>query len=428
MRPAAHCPSGLSGDPVAAVVSGAHPHAPSQRRHLRRGVGVLALSLALGAGTVSAAHAATVGLGTADSFGVLGGSAVTNTGPTTIDGDLGVSPGTALSGFPPGTIGGALHLNDAVAGQAQLASLTAYNDAAGRPSTETVSGDLAGRTLVAGVYTSATSLGLTGDLTLDAQGDPNAVFVFQAGSTLTTSAGSRVRLVNGAQACNVFWQVGSSATIGTGSAFTGTILARTSISFTTGATLAGRALAQNGAVTLDTNVVTRATCAIPDTGSAGGGTTAPTPTSPGTTSPGTTGTTGGTATSGTTAATPQGGTTTRAPRLVTGLAATPGPTTARLGSRVQPGTSTATYGYQYGTTTRYGRSTTPRRVPGGSPAFSLRSEVGGLRPDTTYHYRVYSVGPGGRRTLGRDRTFRTPARTADATPGRLPRRTGGFTG
>jgi hypothetical protein len=398
--------------------------APRGRR-LRRGAGVLALTLALGAGTVSAAHAATVGLGTADSFGVLGGSAVTNTGPTTIDGDLGVSPSTALSGFPPGTVGGTIHLNDAVAGQAQVASLTAYNDAAGRPSTETISADLAGRTLVPGVYTSTSSLGLSGNLTLDAQGDPNAVFVFQADSTLTTGPGSRVLLTGGAQACNVFWQVGSSATIGTTSAFTGTILARTSISVTTGATLAGRALAQNGAVTLDTNVVTRATCAIAADGS--GGTTSPGTTAPGATAPGATGGTGGT-TGGSGGTTGETAATTTPPRIVTGLAATPGPETARLSARIRPGTETARYGFQYGTSTRYGRRTTPRRAPGGSPSFSLRSEISGLRPNTTYHYRVYSVGPDGRRTLGRDRTFRTPARTADSSAARLPRRSGGFTG
>jgi hypothetical protein len=227
----------------------------------RGGIGLL-LALLLTAALATTAHAAPVGLGTAESFAVLGGSTVTNTGPSVISGDLGVSPGTAVTGFPPGAvIAGSIHANDAVAAQAQLALTTAYNDAAGRSSTSTVSSDLAGRTLTAGVYTSATSLGLSGDLTLDGQGDPNAVFVFQAGSTLTTASGSRVLLRGAAQACNVFWQVGSSATIGSATRFTGNILALTSISLTTGATLDGRALARNGAVTLDTNTITRSSCA-----------------------------------------------------------------------------------------------------------------------------------------------------------------------
>jgi hypothetical protein len=229
------------------------------------GIGLL-LALLLAAAPASSAQAASVDLGTADGFAVLGGSTVTNTGPSVISGNLGVSPGTAVTGFPPGTVtAGSIHANDAVAARAQLDLTTAYDDAAGRSSTATVSGDLAGRTLSAGVYTSATSLGLTGDLTLDGHGDPNAVFVFQAGSTLTTASGSRVLLRGAAQACNVFWQVGSSATIGTATRFTGSILALTSISLTTGATLDGRALARNAAVTLDTNTITKSSCAASPT-------------------------------------------------------------------------------------------------------------------------------------------------------------------
>jgi hypothetical protein len=173
--------------------------------------------------------------------------------------------------------------------QAKSDLVTAYNDAAGRSSTATVSADLAGRTLTSGVYTSASSLGLSGALTLDAQGDPNAVFVFQAGSSLIVGSGSQVNLIGGAQACNVYWQVGSSATIGTGAAFVGNILALTSISMTTGATLQGRALARNGAVTLDTNTITSPLCT-------GGSSSTSTP---GTTTTGGSPTTGSGATTGT---------------------------------------------------------------------------------------------------------------------------------
>jgi Ice-binding-like len=139
-----------------------------------------------------------VGLGTAQAFAVLAGSTVTNTGPSTLFGDLGVSPGTAVTGFPPGTVNGTIHAADAVAGQAQSDLTTAYNDAAGRTPPLAVPADLGGLTLTAGVYKSGSSLGLTGTLTLDAQGNPNAVFVFQAASTLITASGSSVKLINGA--------------------------------------------------------------------------------------------------------------------------------------------------------------------------------------------------------------------------------------
>jgi Ice-binding-like/Bacterial Ig domain len=225
---------------------------------------VLLAVLFVAAAFASSAQAASVPLGTAESFAVLAGSTVTNTGPSVISGDLGLSPGTAVTGFPPGTVkAGTIHAADSVALQAQSDLTTAYTDAAGASSTATISADLAGRTLTPGVYTSASALGLSGTLTLNAQGNANAVFVFQAGSTLTAGSGSRVLLTGGAQACNVFWQVGSSAAIGTSSAFVGNILALTSISMTTGATLDGRALARNGAVTLDTNTITKATCATP---------------------------------------------------------------------------------------------------------------------------------------------------------------------
>ena len=229
-----------------------------------------------------------VGLGTADSFAVLGGSTVTNTGPSTINGDLGLAPGSAVTGFPPGTVNGTIHVADAVASQAKTDLVTAYNDAAGRLPALVVPSDLGGLTLTAGVYKSSSSLGLTGALTLDAQGNPDAVFVFQAGSTLTTASASRVNLINGAQPCNVFWQIGSSATLGTTTSFAGNILAMQSISINNGVTVQGRAFARNGAVTLINDTINIARCATPP-----GGTTpvlvpgAPgTPGGPGGTSPG----------------------------------------------------------------------------------------------------------------------------------------------
>ena len=232
---------------------------------------VAALALASGA----QAGPPPVGLGTADSFAILAGSTITNTGDSVINGDLGLHPGTAVTGFPPGTVNGARHITNAVAERAKRDLRTAYHDAAGRPLTATVPPDLGGRALVAGVYRtgSVPSLGLTGTVTLDAQGDPRAVFIFQVESTLITATDSRVRLINGAQACNVYWQVGSSATLGTRTAFAGNILALTSISVNDGVAVNGRLLARNGAVTLINDTVTRAQCA-PGTGAgsgAGGG-------------------------------------------------------------------------------------------------------------------------------------------------------------
>jgi serine protease AprX len=208
-----------------------------------------------------------LGLGTAESFAVLAGSTVTNTGPSTVNGNLGLSPGTAVTGFGPGTVTGTTYVAEAIALKAQSDLTIAYGDAAARTPAVAAPADLGGLTLTPGVYRNASSLGLTGALTLDAQGDPNAVFVFQAGSTLTTGSASQVRLVNGAQACNVFWKVGSSATLGTGTSLAGNILALTSITINDGVTLQGRALARNGAVTLINDTITAAHCAVGSGGS-----------------------------------------------------------------------------------------------------------------------------------------------------------------
>jgi ice-binding like protein len=227
--------------------------------------GALAMFMAI---QPAVAATAPVNLGTTVSFGVLGGQTVTNTGPSHIRGNVGVSPGTAVTGFPPGIVtGGTVHSNDAVAAQAQTDLTTAYNDAAGRSPSDTINHSFigAGQTLAPGVYNATSSMEVGGALTLNAGGDPNAVWIFQAGSTLTTDSASSVVLTNGAQACNVFWQVGSSATLGTNSTFVGNILALTSITVQTGDTVHGRALARNGSVTLDDDTITASRCATTPT-------------------------------------------------------------------------------------------------------------------------------------------------------------------
>jgi len=203
----------------------------------------------------------TVNLGTASPFAVLAGSTITNTGSSVISGNIGLSPGTSITGFPPGVqSSGVTDKTDATALSAEGAATSAYLDAAGRTPFSVAPSDLGGSTLAAGVYESASSMSLTGTLTLNGGGDADAVFIFQAGSTLTTASGSDVVLENGAQACNVFWQVGSSATVGTTSDFAGTILALSSATLDTGATVRGRVLARNGAVTLDDNTISVPTC------------------------------------------------------------------------------------------------------------------------------------------------------------------------
>ena len=220
-------------------------------------------------------------LGAAASFGVLGGSTVTNTGPTVINGDLGLSPGSAVTGFPPGVVvsPGIMHVSDALALQAQNDIIIAYNALTSQACNVNLTGqDLGGLTLTPNVYCFDTSAQLTGALTLDVQGDPNAVFIFQMGSTLTTAPGSSVVFINGGPSCNVFWQVGSSATFNTTTVFAGNVIVLTSITVNTAASVIGRVLARNGAVTLDSNTIAR--CAA-----APAATNTPTPTATNTPTP-----------------------------------------------------------------------------------------------------------------------------------------------
>jgi hypothetical protein len=221
---------------------------------------LLVVFFVLGISSTSLAATA-VNLGTASNFAVLGGSTVTNTGSSVVNGDLGLSPGTSVTGFPPGTLNGMQLVANAAAVAAQADLTTAYDNAAGQTPVSTVPTELGGTTKLAGIYdSSAGTFGLTGTLTLDGQNNASAVFIFKTASTLITAGASNVTLTNGAQACNVFWQVGSSATLGTNSTFKGNILALTSATLTTGANVEGRVLARNGAVTLDSNTITRPNC------------------------------------------------------------------------------------------------------------------------------------------------------------------------
>jgi hypothetical protein len=223
----------------------------------------------------SSPAATSVGLGTANSFAILAGAGVTNTGPSVINGDLGTSPNPAVTGFggaPNGTVNGATHQADALAGQAQADLTTAYNDAAGQGPVNTLASELGGQTLTPGVYNSESgAFGITGTLTLNGQGNPDAVFIFKTASTLISASASQVLMINGAQPCHLFWQIGSSATLGTGSAFAGNILALESIQLNSGVTVLGRLLARNASVTLINDTVTRADCAVSGTGGGGGG-------------------------------------------------------------------------------------------------------------------------------------------------------------
>lgn len=253
-----------------------HTHTPSARgrrtwfrstcRLVVPAIALIAASLVAVGSQASAGIVSTVTMGTANQFSVLAGSTVTNSGPSSLNENLGLSPGTAVTGFPPGTVDvpAVMHIApDGAALQAKSDLTAAYVDAANRPVEFTqANADLAGVTLAPGVYESTAHgpLGLTGQLVLDGQGNNNAVFIFQTDSTLTTGPASTIELINGASECNVFWQIGSSATLATGSFFVGNILALTSITVNDSVTVHGRALARNGAVTLLNDTFTAPSC------------------------------------------------------------------------------------------------------------------------------------------------------------------------
>lgn len=290
------------------------------RRVLAGGVsavlGVAALCGAIITASTSASAESAVGLGTAESFAVLAGSGITNTGATTITGDVGSFPTTTQTGFGSVTLNGTNHFGDAVTQGAKTALITAYDEAAGRSPVTNVPVELGNTTLFSGVY-GAPTFGLTGTLTLDAQGDPDAEFIFQAGSTLVTASDSRVVMLNGGDPCRVVWQVGSSATFGTRTSFVGDVLAMTSITANNAATFQGRLLARNGAVTMDNNTITNASCvtsSAPTTTTTVLGASTTTPTTPATT------------TTSTTVAPPTRGPTTSVP--TTGVPATTVPSPA----------------------------------------------------------------------------------------------------
>ena len=216
---------------------------------------VIAMAALIATQSGASAAASPVSLGTAGNYAVIAGTAVTNTGPSQVNGNLAVSPDDAVTGFPPGVISGGQDLGNAAAAEAQSDLTAAYDDAAGQTPATSVSGDLGGETLTPGVYNATAALGITGTLTLDGQGDPDAIFIFQLAADLVTASDSQVVLTDGAQAANVFWQVGTTVTLGSGSSFAGNILALTSITAVTGAAIQGRALVINGEVILEDNTI-----------------------------------------------------------------------------------------------------------------------------------------------------------------------------
>ena len=241
----------------------------------RRNAAVVALAVLAGLVVLQAQVSADYLLGSAQNYAVLGGSTVTNTGPTTVNGNLGLWPGTSITGFAltdggPGLVTqGTIHIADSVAKQAQADALTAYNSLAGLaspPANDLTGLDLGGRTLLPGVYNFDTSAGLTGMLTLDGNGELDPLFVFKIGTTLTTASLSSVLVKNGADAGDVYFQVGTSATLGTGTSFIGTLIASADDTLTTGVYVDGRVIALTGAVTLDANRINNPTSSVPEPG------------------------------------------------------------------------------------------------------------------------------------------------------------------
>jgi Ice-binding-like len=262
--------------------------------NIRRGTTVLAIGIVgaitcIGFTGSSAFGAAAIDLGSATPDAVVAGTTITNTGNSVLTGDISLSPGTSIVGFPPGTASGTTDAADALSLAAQTSATAAYVVAASKtPFTTLAGGTVGGLTLSPGVYQASSAMQLTGPLTLNAGGDASAVFIFQAGSTLTTASASSVVLEGGAQACNVYWQVGSSATLGSTTSFVGTILALASVTLNSGASVDGRVFAQTGAVTLNDNVITVPTCSTPSTPPTTTTTTTPTNTTTAATTPTTT--------------------------------------------------------------------------------------------------------------------------------------------